>query len=224
MLHRDVRLDPAKLALPLHAFASDKVLANWLPQGLAATFHELLHHCHHLGPVSLFAAAPSAAPTAFALGVGLVGLCHQLLVGLDILQRLRCSTLLGLLLGGCQLPSPGALRPLAGQGRALDSGLEFRSNLVRNVDGLSLQQDLLGDLSNHGVQLGLRVVSRVRGILQPGLFGRWVLGAGVCSLWRARCSLGRLHQQDVGLQSLLRGRLLCALLIIAQVAGVLLAV
>ena len=26
------------------------------------------------------------------------------------------GALLGLLLGGCQLPSPGALRPLAGQG------------------------------------------------------------------------------------------------------------
>ena len=38
-----------------------------------------------------------------------------------------------------------------------------------------MSHGLLGDLSNHGVQLGLRVVSRVRGILQPGLFGRWVL-------------------------------------------------
>mmetsp|Transcript_53036 Transcript_53036/g.119501 ORF Transcript_53036/g.119501 Transcript_53036/m.119501 type:complete len:219 (+) Transcript_53036:227-883(+) len=201
MVDRLVRLEPAVRVPPLQDLACDPFLHDAVARQVGPAGPALPRPSLGPAPASALAATAAAgtavlalAPLALAAGatapiVALrpCGLLAELGVRRDLLQRKHRGALLGLLLGGEDLPGPGAVLPLSRKCCEPHSRLVASDNLAGLIHRLTLLEESLGDPHAEGVELGLRrdgrivtLLSRlcllVRGAAASSSLGRWRRG------------------------------------------------
>mmetsp|Transcript_15946 Transcript_15946/g.28335 ORF Transcript_15946/g.28335 Transcript_15946/m.28335 type:complete len:339 (+) Transcript_15946:210-1226(+) len=237
VVERHVWLDPAVVVLPFDDLAANRLLGECLARQVSAASPCARGPHAAVAPVPRVPhVAPALAALAHALALALAGtlwlgrFLGKVLVVADLLQSDLGRALLCLLLRGAHVTSPNTGAPFSGQGREPHHGLIAARVLLALIDCLTFLEVSLGNLHHEGVELGLGCNGWILTLFFPlGLLrcqlrrGQYWLHLALLLRWILRCRWReRVHLRRVGLDSLLRCRLLCLLLVQAQVAGVLL--